>query len=54
MTCPFCTIEEKVLDNELAFAIYDKYPVSNGHLLGQKGQGFCTFCLIIGTRSLSP
>jgi diadenosine tetraphosphate (Ap4A) HIT family hydrolase len=33
MTCPFCLIEEKVLENDLAFAIYDKYPVSNGHLL---------------------
>lgn len=32
-TCPFCTIEEKVLENDLAFAILDKYPVNDGHLL---------------------
>lgn len=33
MSCPFCTIPEKVLENELSFATFDKYPVSNGHLL---------------------
>jgi diadenosine tetraphosphate (Ap4A) HIT family hydrolase len=33
MTCPFCSVTEKVLENELAFAIFDKFPVSNGHLL---------------------
>ncbi|WP_088034875.1 HIT family protein [Evansella clarkii] len=32
-SCPFCTIEEKVLENDLAFAIFDKYPVNKGHLL---------------------
>ncbi|WP_244895423.1 HIT family protein [Evansella clarkii] len=31
--CPFCTIDEKFLENDLAFAIFDKYPVSKGHLL---------------------
>lgn len=28
MKCIFCNIKEKVLENDLAFAIYDKYPVS--------------------------
>jgi diadenosine tetraphosphate (Ap4A) HIT family hydrolase len=32
-SCPFCTIEEKVIENDLAFAIFDKYPVNKGHLL---------------------
>jgi diadenosine tetraphosphate (Ap4A) HIT family hydrolase len=30
---PFCSIEEKVLENEHTFAIYDKYPVNERHLL---------------------
>lgn len=33
MTCPFCTIENIVLENELALAFFDKYPVNRGHLL---------------------
>lgn len=34
MSCPFCGNGLKILrENELAFAIYDKYPVSRGHLL---------------------
>lgn len=35
MSCPFCAIErlKPVLENELAFAIYDLYPQSPGHLL---------------------
>lgn len=31
--CPFCTLEKTVLSNELAFAIFDIYPVNKGHLL---------------------
>ena len=33
--CIFCSISEEkiILENELAFAIYDKYPVNLGHLL---------------------
>lgn len=33
MSCPFCLINEYVLENDLAFAIFDKFPVSKGHLL---------------------
>lgn len=33
MTCVFCTINEIVLENNLAIAFYDKYPVNKGHLL---------------------
>jgi len=34
-TCPFCAIEdvEPVLRNDLAYALYDRYPVNPGHLL---------------------
>jgi diadenosine tetraphosphate (Ap4A) HIT family hydrolase len=31
--CPFCHIKDFVLENRLTVAIYDKYPVSPGHLL---------------------
>jgi diadenosine tetraphosphate (Ap4A) HIT family hydrolase len=31
--CPFCGEPEMVLENELAFAHYDGYPVSKGHCL---------------------
>ena len=34
--CPFCNPEsgrEIILENDLAYAMYDKFPVSNGHLL---------------------
>lgn len=31
--CIFCNIEEYVLENDLAFAIYDKFPVSKGHMI---------------------
>jgi len=31
--CPFCDDPEKVIENELVFAHYDTYPVSNGHCL---------------------
>ncbi|MDE5413288.1 HIT family protein [Alkalihalobacterium chitinilyticum] len=33
MECPFCNPENIVISNELAFAIFDKYPVTKGHLL---------------------
>ncbi|HBI05253.1 MAG TPA: HIT family protein [Paenibacillaceae bacterium] len=34
-TCPFCHLskEQILLENELAFAFYDKYPVQQGHML---------------------
>ena len=31
--CVFCSCREYVSENKLAFAIYDKYPVSPGHIL---------------------
>lgn len=31
--CPFCTPEEIILSNDLAIAIYDRYPVNAGHML---------------------
>jgi diadenosine tetraphosphate (Ap4A) HIT family hydrolase len=31
--CPFCGEPEFIIDNELAFASYDSYPVSAGHCL---------------------
>ena len=33
MNCIFCEMKEYVLENELAYAIYDKYPVGKGHML---------------------
>jgi diadenosine tetraphosphate (Ap4A) HIT family hydrolase len=33
MTCVFCQINDSVLENDLAIAFYDKYPVNKGHLL---------------------
>jgi len=33
MECPFCQRIEPVLQNKLAFAIYDRSPVSPGHFL---------------------
>lgn len=35
MKCIFCEItqEDYILENEQAFAIFDKYPVSKGHML---------------------
>ena len=34
MSCPFCSNELNIVkENDLAFAIYDKYPVTKGHLL---------------------
>jgi diadenosine tetraphosphate (Ap4A) HIT family hydrolase len=31
--CPFCAFEDAVLRSELAYARFDKYPVTEGHLL---------------------
>ncbi|MEA1961004.1 MAG: HIT family protein [Bacillota bacterium] len=31
--CPFCNPEKTILSNDLAYAIYDRYPVNEGHLL---------------------
>ena len=31
--CPFCGEPEKIIENELAFAHYDSYPVNAGHCL---------------------
>lgn len=33
--CPFCQLEneEIILENELAYVRYDKFPVNNGHIL---------------------
>ncbi|MFW5980343.1 MAG: HIT family protein [Bacillota bacterium] len=35
MDCPFCNItdDDKIFENDLAYAIYDKYPVNKGHIL---------------------
>ncbi len=32
-SCIFCMIKDYVLENELAYAIFDKMPVSEGHML---------------------
>ena len=33
-TCPFCNVErEKILETEMSFAIYDGFPVNEGHAL---------------------
>lgn len=32
--CPFCNIERaSIAENEIAYAVYDKYPVTEGHTL---------------------
>jgi len=33
MNCPFCTPEKVILENHLAYAKMDEYPVSKGHML---------------------
>lgn len=35
LTCPFCSPDpdDVVLENQLAYARFDRYPVSHGHLL---------------------
>lgn len=32
--CPFCNLErEKIMESEMSFAIYDGFPVNEGHVL---------------------
>ena len=31
--CVFCEKQDKILENSTCFAIYDRYPVNNGHIL---------------------
>ena len=31
--CVFCQMKDYILENELAYAIYDNYPVGKGHML---------------------
>lgn len=31
--CPFCNIEAPILENDLAFVVFDRYPVNPGHVL---------------------
>ncbi|WP_455539442.1 HIT family protein [Terrisporobacter sp.] len=33
MSCIFCEIKDYVLENELAYAIFDKFPATKGHML---------------------
>ena len=33
MDCIFCNITERVYENDLAFAIWDRFPVNEGHML---------------------
>ena len=33
MNCIFCDINNYILENELAYAIFDRYPVNKGHML---------------------
>lgn len=33
MNCVFCHIQNPVFENELAVAVYDRFPVSPGHML---------------------
>ena len=33
VNCPFCQPEDTIIEHQLAFAIYDKYPVNKGHIL---------------------
>jgi diadenosine tetraphosphate (Ap4A) HIT family hydrolase len=33
VNCPFCIPSESLINNDLAYVVYDKYPVSAGHIL---------------------
>lgn len=33
MSCVFCALTDYLAENELAYAVYDKYPVNPGHVL---------------------
>ncbi|NMD71110.1 HIT family protein [Bacillus sp. DNRA2] len=44
MECPFCSEKiNTVAENDLAYAIYDKYPVSDGHILIIPKRHFSSF-----------
>lgn len=44
MECPFCSRKIKIIaENDLAYAIYDKYPVSEGHILIIPKRHFSSF-----------
>jgi diadenosine tetraphosphate (Ap4A) HIT family hydrolase len=32
-SCPFCDMTNQILENEFWIGIYDKYPVTDGHIL---------------------
>ncbi len=44
-SCPFCNIDKLniILKNEMCFAIFDKYPVSEGHMLIVPFRHFANF-----------
>lgn len=33
MECPFCNPDQIIMENDLAYAIFDRYPVGPGHIL---------------------
>ena len=33
MNCIFCEIKDYILENDLAYAIFDKFPATKGHML---------------------
>ena len=33
MSCIFCELSDYVLENDLAYAIFDKFPATKGHML---------------------
>lgn len=43
--CLFCSLREEdyILENELAFAKYDNYPVNKGHMLFMTKRHVCNF-----------
>lgn len=43
MDCLFCNYKETIAENELAFAIYDKFPVNKGHALIIPKRHFSSF-----------
>lgn len=43
MDCLFCNYKEIIAENELAFAIYDKFPVNKGHALIIPKRHFSSF-----------
>lgn len=43
MDCLFCNYKETIGENELAFAIYDKFPVNKGHALIIPKRHFSSF-----------